>query len=491
MAEDWHYTIRRLNGDGTETTLATEVPITDPDVWEDLSGPGGFTGLIKPEIARLTDDDGVSLFQRWKTVVYAQTGEQIHGAALVVDMEDSDAEISIDCMGYTGYPNNQPYNQVASYTGIDAADLFRSIYNYLQGLPDGDLGIELDDTKSGVLLGKAASPEYLRAVDRVESAKNDLKVAKTDLSAARKIARNAEIDAFRAAGLTTTGGEVIEQQNAPSGSRASKKNLWLDENDDKLHRYNGRKWVEDNDGKAEAKVAIQRMAVLPALEDDVDRHEDQLRDAEDAVQKEEQAGGAPDPYLLNYWSTHDLGKVLDELAAETPFEYRMEHSWEGEEARHFLRIGGPRIGRRRHDLSFVLGVNVDVVPTITYAGEEYATGVIVLGAGEGRAMIRGEAHRATGGLRRVVTVVDKNIRTKRGAERRARTELRRRTGDPDIHEIVAKDHPNAPLGSYRVGDEIPYDMEDEDLHFWCRILSTSKRPETGEVVMSVLRTEMV
>src|SRR5699024_10715835 len=35
------------------------------------------------------------------------------------------------------------------------------------------------------------------------------------------------------------------------------------------------------------------------------------------------------PYKMNWWTTHDLGSEFDKLAENTPFDYRMEHAWDG------------------------------------------------------------------------------------------------------------------------------------------------------------------
>jgi hypothetical protein len=201
-----------------------------------------------------------------------------------------------------------------------------------------------------------------------------------------------------------------------------------------------------------------------------------------------------DPYELNYWSTHDLAKEFDHLAELAPFEYRMEHAWDGDRIRHRLRYGYPTLGARRTDLRFVVGENVLEIPKIEMPGEEYASHVIVLGAGEGRSMMRDEQSVTTGRLGRDVVVSDKTITTPAQAKARAQAELKARTGTPDVTDLQVIQHPNAVLGSYQVGDEIALTTaggwtDERDL--WVKILGIQITPGTDVTTLQVRRAEKV
>lgn len=199
------------------------------------------------------------------------------------------------------------------------------------------------------------------------------------------------------------------------------------------------------------------------------------------------------PYQLTEWNTEDLGKAFDDLAAGTPFEYRTEHYWDGDTIRHRLRLGYPRLGRRRHDLHFVTGENITAAPGIDHLGDDYANAVLVLGAGEGRAMVRYYAASPDGRLRRPVVVTDKTITSKKAAASRAARELKLRQGVPDISgDIVIRQHKHAPIGSFDPGDEILIQTGKGwtgRLAVWARILSTTYAPEAGTVTLSVIQTE--
>lgn len=200
------------------------------------------------------------------------------------------------------------------------------------------------------------------------------------------------------------------------------------------------------------------------------------------------------PFILGWWESHDLGKILDDLAVQTPFDYVLEHAWDGEKIVHRMRIGFPAIGRRRTDLRFVMGENIfQQPPDIDYEGEDFADEVLMLGAGEGRKMIRGIQGRPhSGRLRRLAVVEDKTLTSHEAAERAARDELSWRLGDPDYTSLIVSDHPSAPHGSYGPGDEIQVRTPEgwhKGLDLWVRILSISIDPQSGLETLSVTRSE--
>jgi hypothetical protein len=200
------------------------------------------------------------------------------------------------------------------------------------------------------------------------------------------------------------------------------------------------------------------------------------------------------PYKLGWFANNNLGQKFDELAKNTPFDYRTEHEWDGEIVTHRLVMGYPNLGRRKHDLRFMVGENIYRIPNINYLEDDYASEVMVLGAGEGRKMIRGTAKTEPTRLRRVQVVVDKGLDSKGLADRAADDELKVRSGDVDIREIGVMDHPSAPLGSFVPGDDILVQTTEgwtDELAIWCRVLAITYEPESGVSRVSIIRTEKV
>lgn len=202
------------------------------------------------------------------------------------------------------------------------------------------------------------------------------------------------------------------------------------------------------------------------------------------------------PYKLNWYTNHDLQGDFDDLAEETPFDYREKHSWRADGTiKHFVEMGYPRLGRRRDDLRFVHGVNIFDPVNIDRDGEIYASGTMVLGAGEGAAMIKSIKEpptRPANRLRRIAVVVDDSIKSRKKAESRADAENAWRRTLEDLDSFVVVDHPNARLGAAQVGDEIRVEGQGDwiGVDMWVRILSIAVQPANGNVAeYRVARTD--
>lgn len=202
------------------------------------------------------------------------------------------------------------------------------------------------------------------------------------------------------------------------------------------------------------------------------------------------------PYQINWWTTDDIGAKFDDLAKQTPFDWLEEHEWSGtsETPVHRLELGYPKIGTRQEDLRFMLGENVYKIPSEQHAGEDIVTSVIVLGAGEGVERVVGRAAiTPQGSLRRSRTIDDKKITSNTEADARALAELeayRDVLDSPEITELVIADHPNAPLGSYDVGDEVSYggDHAWGPVDVWVKIVKLTIRPaQSNAVIATVVR----
>lgn len=200
------------------------------------------------------------------------------------------------------------------------------------------------------------------------------------------------------------------------------------------------------------------------------------------------------PYRLTWWANDDLGEEIDKLAKATPFEYHEWHSWNDAKTdiAHHLDFGYPTIGQRS-PMRFVLGENVMTIPKLGRDGGNFSNHVRFLGAGEGSAMVRGEARAADGRLRRMVTVDDQRIQDRGQAQMRARDELARRLSMTGVQELVILDTQQTPVGAIRVGDDIQFQADEVDwldLSAWHRVLSKTYSPENPEICsLKVMRTD--
>jgi hypothetical protein len=199
-----------------------------------------------------------------------------------------------------------------------------------------------------------------------------------------------------------------------------------------------------------------------------------------------------EPLSLDWWSTHDLGKVIDDLAEQAPFDYLEHTAWRGEQLAHRIRLGYPGIGQRRTGPTaprFALGENVTVTPETSADDDDYASDVLSLGAGEGRSMKRGPVVRRAGrGLRRVTVLIDKTANTEQQLGSLARQRLGLLDGQPRLHTLTVRDHPHARIGTFDVGDEIFVSGESgwTKLDRWVRIVEYGVRPAAvDEVTITV------
>lgn len=200
------------------------------------------------------------------------------------------------------------------------------------------------------------------------------------------------------------------------------------------------------------------------------------------------------PFELNWWSTHDLGGEIDKLCQEHGIEYRVRSAWNGDRTQisHYLEFGYPALGVRRTELRFVVGENIQTMPDLSRDGDEFANHVVVLGAGEGSEMIRGEARTRDGRIRTMVTVDDKSITDTARAQRVAALELARRQQLTQVQDIVIRNTGLAPYGSFNPGDEIrvsgmthwaPFDL-------WARVASMTINPDHPDLMQArIVRTD--
>lgn len=374
---EWRYIAARLNGDGTESILDTELPLTSPSLTKNLSGADGLSGRITPALARLLGPDGQPVIEPWSTAIFSEESGQIRHGAIVNRIQKDGAELAITGIGFTGAIKGQPYTGSSFFVEKDALDIARHIWYHWQSFEGGNLGLTIDaSTKTGILVG-------------------------TEL-------RQAEFD--------TVNGPVSFESG---------------------------------------------------------------------------------PYKLNDRETDDLGAKFDALATDYHFDYAESHSWNsaGDGFDHRLDFGVPRIGTRKDRLRFVVGENVFGLPSEAEESDAYASAVLVRGAGEGATMNRSLITRAAERrLRRIYIHTDKTLKSVKSTQNRGLQYLPMLEGRSEVSSFMVYDHPHAPLGSWREGDEVELQTDTEwgDTAMWVRILSTTITPEAPNVAaVSVVRADKI
>lgn len=167
---------------------------------------------------------------------------------------------------------------------------------------------------------------------------------------------------------------------------------------------------------------------------------------------------------LNFFATFvrqtdrlDCGDYIDALARDIPFDYLEQSAWNADrtDVVKKIKLGYPRLGLIQDNLAFVLNENVTSAKPHTESETDWVSDVGVTGFFPGSEYSARLANADPDRLRRYLdedtAFIDSNERSAAWAHRR----LARRQTPPYWETItILPNHPNAPLGSFDVGDSI-------------------------------------
>lgn len=531
----WRYIVQRLTG-VDEPDYLGEIPISNVRLTDALSGPIALSGTISPEIGMAIAADGRPLLDEWGSAVWAEADGLIRGGGIVTYSRFNGAQWQLECTGFTGYPTDLPYTGTAYYgVQVDPLDMVRLIWSHIQSQPGGNLNLIVDDTTSPVRIG-----EELENVQFVDANGNTVSFEAGPYKLAwwvtddlgREIDNLAKQTPFdyhethQWADRTPLWSDQMESMTFSSIFPAATASFKT-EAETTYTRFTG----TSSKGAEWGKVVKVRAGGLYRLRARVRQSTAptnglgntwyagirQLDDTGAAV-----SANAGRVYIAasnvtlaasQYWTLFEGTIAAESLAAGTTWlgatvigdypdgngvadiDYVSieDINLPSETVTHKLELGYPSIGRRRHDLRFVVGENVMSDPEFVRDGELFANYIHVLGAGEGQKMIRAYLGSPDGRLRRVAQIASKDLRSKASASSLGSRELSKRKGLPSVDQIVVRDHPNAPIGSWQVGDEVNLIADTGWIKFdaWVRILASTISPDSGDAAtLSVLRTDL-
>jgi hypothetical protein len=203
-----------------------------------------------------------------------------------------------------------------------------------------------------------------------------------------------------------------------------------------------------------------------------------------------------DPYQLVYWEAPDCGQEIDTLAQTAPFDYTETHSWTDATktaVHHQLNLGYPRLGRRRTDLRFVQGENISQPVQPSMMGTDFANEVYSIGKGEGRKALRSRMVQRDGRLRRVYVMNQTGVGSQARLDTSTRTQLKARTQAARAMLVAVREHPNAPVGSWALGDDILVKATLPwvgDFSAWHRVVGDDMQPN-GESILTLVRSDLL
>lgn len=420
--------------------ISRALPLRDVEIGDQLTGHDWLRAKIAPE-----DESLVGELVEWDTFIYAEkttgAGTIRHGGILsrCVIADDGEA-LMIESQGFTAYPERQPFTREAPYREweIDGTDVFRWIWDWIQGQTWANLEVVVDNDDGAQTVGDVQPPAKPGKADVTYPAGSPYgdtgdpwpRPPKPKLPGRRKPRkrkrRRHESDAH---------------WNAYKDRYEERLEEWLDD----YHALNKNRLPEWRAWHKRLRAMRQQW-----VEDYGDR----------------------EPYKLTYWDTTDLGQELQRLALECRFEWRERHTWvDGTKAEvnHRIQLGVPRIGVD-HDVTFVLSDPLVRVPERVRGGDRYANVIMVLGKGEGRKQRREIVGEPGPRLRRTAVITRKKAKRRKRLRAIGRDERSYRTLSSDIPEVCIWET-DGNLGAYRLGDTVNVQVSEG----WHRAVETPHR----------------
>ncbi|MFF5793673.1 hypothetical protein ACFY5D_16630 [Paeniglutamicibacter sp. NPDC012692] len=469
-----------------------DLPLTNVSVTKAISGPGSITGTIPIEYAALRKSNGQLALREWGTMIHIEEDGVILQSAIVDQLEIDGDQLTLQAGGFSMMPNATPWlGNTKNYINADPLDILRDIWDHIQSQPNGDLGMTLDPLKSPARVGIPEAKNLTAAKGFEAKAKllyeNEVKRSE----AYAKDVETAKKAVFYTANVTPVG-QIYVAKSAPSGDKKARGNIWIDSDSNNApYTVIGSTWEPPKVFESEIQTLATRINTYVLATKQLADHKQVLANAKENLSKatekrKELSDGEAKPIRLAWWETDNLQTVINDLVDSAPFEYAERSHWDGEEIKYHLDLGYPAIGSRKENARFEIGVNVSTTPRISL--DDYASEVLMFGAGEGSARVRGHLTTPTDRLRRVAVKTDQSITSTARAETVARPLLKELNGDRSIDSLTIIDHPLAPLGTFQPGDQIRVigDAGWGDLDMWVRILELTSTPDNNSISLKVV-----
>ena len=486
--------------------------ITSPTVTWNLNNPDTLAATLSPPRADLLDSTGNPLLQEWRDAIYLEQDDLIRFGGVLTDSQFNGPAWQLTATGFAGYPNGMPYEgpNLVKY-GYDALDAVRYIWGYLQGQPGGNLGLQLDGTESGYLLGnsvtnlasstlarsaKSGQPNvWFQAADVSSFAAGDRITISTVAYQVKTIVTDTSGNATGQVTLTanlaenhSAGEQVLQVQTYDTlakGAAAGQPGITLNHS----AAFTAGQVILIGTVPYTIKTVATSTSGAPTGAVTLTAN---LGEAHAAGEK---VVAAPAPFQLLFYNSTDCGQEIGSIQAEAVFDWHEGHSWTDAtkaSVAHRLSFGVPRIGSRRSDLRFAEGENIIQPVQVTRDGTKFADHVWGLGAGSGSSEIRADVSALSGQrLTRSLVYADQTVLTQaRLSAKIAKVLAAAQNIDAPV-QVVVKNHPNAPFGSFSCGDDIPVTLCTgwRNTIIWCRITSIAQDPTTSIMQLTVQRSD--
>lgn len=142
--------------------LSNALPLTDLEYGPELSGPGSLTGRLSPRLL----SSNPTLADPGTTCIYVESADgELPWGGLVWDARIEGSSYRIEAASWSSYLQKRfdldgEHGGRGPYTYADRCDVIRNAWEYAQSIPDGDLGVIVDDTVSTSTIGTPDEPYH-------------------------------------------------------------------------------------------------------------------------------------------------------------------------------------------------------------------------------------------------------------------------------------------------------------------------------------------
>lgn len=484
--------------------------ISSPLITWNLNAADTFTCTLSPPRADMLDSAGNPLITEWRDAVYLEENNEIRFGGIVTSSTFSGPQWQLTATGFGGYPNGIAYEgpNITSY-GIDALDAVRVIWDWLQDQPGGNIGMDLGTRKAGVTLGANVTnlASTLLARNAPAGARaiwaGDASVLTAGMDILIGGADRARVQAVVTTGAGQPTGQILLA--GPLGhAHGSGEQVLQVRTSTTLARdaaaAQNKIWTYDSAGFSGGEVILiggRPYTVFSVFTNSSGQATGQIQlvsNLHEFHEKGTPVTQAPQPWTLYWYNSTDCGQEIQAVQAEAVFDWREVHAWTGTAktgVRHQMTFGVPRLGSRRSDLRFAEGENIIQPVQVTRDGSRYADTVIGLGAGSGNAQLRSTVSARTGRLRRSYVYTDQTAFSRARLSSEAQRILAAMSNIDSPAQVVVKNHPHAPFGSFAPGDDIPVTLCTgwRNTLIWSRITAITQDPTTDLATLTVARSD--
>jgi hypothetical protein len=483
--------------------------VLNPSITWALNAADTFTCALAPPRPDMMDASGNALLLEWRDAVYLEEADEVKFGGIVTSSQISGPQWQMTATGFAGYANGIIYEGPnVTRTNIDALDAVRLIWDWIQSQPGGNIGLELGSAKAGYLSGAQIPPGAQTVTTKKANAGDtSIWIASAPLFTAKETISVAGYPYTISSIVLSTGGVPTGQVKLTTGlgephnagdpvaqtspvyttlsrpAASGANNVWLT---DSMAYANGESILIGGDMYTINQVVTGTFGQITLTTNTRKAYGKGIQ----VVQVR-----TVTPWQMLWYNSTDCGSEISSIAQEALMDWRERHYWADRTKgtiRHQLNFGVPRLGGRLTGLRFAEGENIIQAASVSRDGSKYANDIIGLGAGQGSAQIRTQAvNTNTGRLRRSAVYSDQTIYTTARLAVKATKVLKAMENIDTVSQIVVKNHPNAPFGSFSPGDDIPVMLASgwRNTVIWSRIISMTQDPTTDLMTLALARSD--